>query len=263
MQRSQGFRKLHRIKRKKSILKNRFFRAGILILIFFISVFYLLFFSSVFQINSIAISGEQEVVKQDIKNVIEEQIQTKFFFFNTKSVFLINHKEVKNSVLEKFPLINTFEMSRKLPNSLFVIVVERIEVAKWSAEDKYFLIDNSGIIFQEIFETHSSLPTIKSFDSNEKTLGQRVVEKETLRNVLQIISKLKQNLKIQTKLADIVSKERLDIETSENWEIYFNLLGDIDWQITELGLILEKEIDSEKRQKLEYIDLRFNRVFYK
>ena len=149
------------------------------------------------------------------------------------------------------------------------------DAVKWCIENKCFLIDNNGIIFEEIFENYSELPTIKSFNANGKFalpadatalqagLGQEVVEKETLSKVLQIISKLKQNLEIQIKLADIVSKERLNIKTSENWEIYFNLLGDIDWQITELGLILEKEIDSEKRQKLEYIDLRFNRVFYK
>ena len=275
MKKSQGFHKTHRMARKKSILKNRFFRVSILISILFISVLYLLFFSQVFQIKSIAISGEQKISKQDIANIVENQIQNKFLFFNTKSIFLVKRNEISDIALSEFPLIESVQINRKLPSSLFVIVKERIEKAKWCIENKCFLIDNNGIIFEEIFENYSELPTIKSFNANGKFalpadatalqagLGQEVVEKETLSKVLQIISKLKQNLEIQIKLADIVSKERLNIKTSENWEIYFNLLGDIDWQITELGLILEKEIDSEKRQKLEYIDLRFNRVFYK
>jgi hypothetical protein len=275
MRKSQGFHKIHRMARKKSILKNRFFRVSILISILFVSVFYLLFFSQVFQIKSVTISGEQKISKQDIANIVENQIQNKFLFFNTKSIFLVKRNEISNIALSEFPLIESVQINRKLPSSLFVIVTERIEVAKWCIENKCFLIDNNGIIFdpirneisngaREIFENYSELSTIKSFNANGKfALGQEVVEKETLSKVLQIISKLEQNLEVQTKLADIVSKERLNIKTLENWEIYFNLAGDINWQITELGLILEKEIDLEKRQELEYIDLRFNRVFYK
>ena len=276
----------HRIVQKKSILKNRFFRASILILILSISVLYLLFFSPVFQINSIVISGEQKVSKDDVTNLIENEVLSMTtlsrwpmlseifisYFFPHRNIFLINTEKTADIILQEFPLIENIEISRGLPSSLFIIVAERTEVAKWcslcSVSDtehisEYFLLDNNGVIFEEISGTDFDLSIIKSFDSNKKNLGQRVVEKETLNNVLQIISKLKQNLEIQTILADIVSEQRLNIKTSENWEIYFNLAGDVDWQITELELLLEKEIDSEKRQKLEYIDLRFNRVFYR
>jgi len=63
------------------------------------------------------------------------------------------------------------------------------------------------------------------------------------------------NLKILE--VSIISEERLNAKTSEGWEIYFNLEGDINWQLTKLGAVLEKEIPPEKRENLEYIDLRF------
>ena len=63
--------------------------------------------------------------------------------------------------------------------------------------------------------------------------------------------------------AVIVSEERLNVKTSEGWEIYFNTADDLDWQVQELALVLEKQITPEKRRNLEYIDLRFSRVYYK
>ena len=64
-------------------------------------------------------------------------------------------------------------------------------------------------------------------------------------------------------ISSYVSEKRLNTKTSEGWEIYFNLKGDLNWQITELGLVSEKQIPLEDRGELEYIDLRFSRVYYK
>ncbi len=40
-------------------------------------------------------------------------------------------------------------------------------------------------------------------------------------------------------------------------DLNFDLKNSIDWQMTKLNLVLEKEIPPEKRGDLEYIDLRF------
>jgi len=57
--------------------------------------------------------------------------------------------------------------------------------------------------------------------------------------------------------------KRLDIKTAEGWEIYFDLSSDVNFALTKLGLLLEKEIPLEKRGDLSYIDLRFSKVYYK
>ena len=58
-----------------------------------------------------------------------------------------------------------------------------------------------------------------------------------------------------------VSEQRLNVKTVSGWEVYFNLKGDIDWQITELKTILENKIPPKNWRNLDYIDLRFDRVF--
>ena len=55
----------------------------------------------------------------------------------------------------------------------------------------------------------------------------------------------------------IVSDEKLTGLTTEDWEVYFNLQKDIEWQLTKLRAVLEEKIPPEKRKDLEYIELRF------
>jgi len=55
----------------------------------------------------------------------------------------------------------------------------------------------------------------------------------------------------------------LDVKTAEGWEIYFNLEENLSWQLTQLYLLLERKISPEERRTLQYIDLRFNKIYYK
>ncbi len=97
----------------------------------------------------------------------------------------------------------------------------------------------------------------KSAGDKELKLGDRVLEKELLSSILEIESKLKNNLKIIPEEALVVSEERINLKTSEGWEIYLNPKGDIEWQLTKLRVDLEEEIPQERRKDLEYIELRF------
>ena len=71
------------------------------------------------------------------------------------------------------------------------------------------------------------------------------------------------NLKIPIAELFLISEERINIQTSDGWTVYFNPKGDISWQITELSLVLAKQIPPEKRGELDYIDLRFSRIYFK
>lgn len=269
MKRSQGFRKPHRIKRKKSILKNRFFRFAILFLIFGSAVFYLLIFSATFQVDKIVVTKEKKVLTQEIKDLIGKEIESKVVFFSTKSIFLVDDEKIRESILNSFPAIAEVEIHRGFPDVLNIIVIERLVVAywcqDWSQVGQCFLLDTEGVIFSPVLLAKpAELLRIKTSVLNKKVkLRDRVIEKAKIAELLEIASKLKENLKIPVDSAEIVSEEWLNFRTNEKWEIYFNPKEDIDWQLTELNLLLENKIPLEKREILEYIDLRFSRVYYK
>ena len=251
------YRKPYRIKKKKSIFRNRFFWLGILILIVFIGLFYFLVFSSFFQIKEIKISGNQKVLTEDLENTIQNQIVRNLFFFPTKSIFLVNLNKTKEAILGKFPQIIQISFKRKFPYTLEAKIEERKPVAVFDQGEKNFLLDKEGIIFEEVAEVGDYLK-IKSSNQNQPlNLGDKVVEKELLLSILETGSKLRNDFKIPLEEFLVVSDERFNAKTLEGWEIYFNLKGDLSWQLTKLKADLEEEIPPERRKDLEYIELRF------
>ena len=254
------FRKLHQIKKKKSIFKNRFFWLGIFTFLFLGSLGYFLFFSETFQIKKIIIADLEKVSKEEINSLIEKKIVTKIFFFESKSIFLINSREIRENVLNNFPQIGEVRIKKKLPDTLSILPTERVGLAYWKEGERYFLIDGEGVIFEEIFELKSEILQIKSEDLKSVILGEKVVDKETINQILEVEEKLKKDLEIEVEEFLIVSGERWNVKNSEGWEIFLNPQEGIKWQLTKLKSVLEEEIPTEKRQNIEYIELRFGNL---
>lgn len=54
------------------------------------------------------------------------------------------------------------------------------------------------------------------------------------------------------------------IKTTEGWDVFIDKEVDLETQIIALKKLLEEKIGIEKRDKLEYVDLRINgRMYYK
>jgi cell division septal protein FtsQ len=255
MPKRKFFRKPHRIKKKKSIFKSRLFWFGILVLITIGGLFYLIVFSNWFQINKIEIRGNKNISNQEIKEIIQPALEQQIVFWNTRTIFLANLKELNKVILEKFPEIAKVELKRKFPETLTAIIEERKPVAVFYYQDKRFFLDKEAIIFKEI-EKKEGINLLKI----ESLIGKQVLEKKLIEKIIKIQQKLNQKEIIITE-AVIVSEERLNIKTLENWEIYFSLRDDISTQIFNLGVVMKERISPERRKNLQYIDLRFDKIF--
>ena len=259
------YKKSYRIKKKKSILW--IFKSKILLLLFLFlvisgTVFYFAIFSSFFQIKEIKISGNIKVSVEDFRNNIAEQVNKRIVFFNTKSIFLADLKEINEVLLEKFPRIAKIDLDKEFPGSLLAQIEERKPVAIFSEIENYFFVDKEGIIFEKVSVIDPQILKIKkSALVVGLELGKEIIEKEQLGQVLKINSELKDNLKIPVEEILTISKKRINAKTSEGWEIYFNPERDLERQLAELSILLKKRIPLEKRKNIEYIDLRFDKIF--
>ena len=252
----KSYRKPHRVKRKKSILKSRFFWLMILILIFFLSLFYFLFFSSFFQAKNIFISGAEKTSSGEIKNFVQNKLEKKILFLKTKTIFLINLNQIKKEVLKNFPPVAEIKIGRKFPDVLNINLVERSPLANFCQAEKCFLLDKEGIIFEES-EAEENL--IKIFDGQKEKmpkLGEQMIENNYLEKILKIQKYIQEELKIEIE-EFVFFEQRLNLKTKEGWEIYFDPREDINWQLTKLNLVLKEKIPPENRRNLEYIELRF------
>lgn len=257
------YRKPHRYWKKKPILRGRFLALGFLALLIASAIFYFLFLFETFWIEKIIVSGEKKVMKEEIELLVERRLKNKVLFFETKSIFALNTRQIKRDILDFFPQIAEVKVSRGFFDAVSVEVTEREALALWCQEERCFLIDLEGVIFEEV-SPEMELFKIGSWQIIDSlALGLTVVTKEKLGQIFEVKSGLAETVKLSITESFLASEERLNVKTSEGWEIYFNLKGDLQWQVKELDLLLEKQISPEKREELEYVELRFNRVYYK
>jgi hypothetical protein len=256
------YKKSYPIKRKKPILKNRFFWFGILFLILGGGIFYLVCLAPFSQIKKINISGCQKVQTQELEAAIKDQVVKNIAFFNTQSIFLANADKITAEILKTFPQIEKINFKKNLPDNLAIFVEERKPSALLCQSEKCFFVDKNGIAYEETSEKSFEGPKIKNQSlSSEIKLGQIVISGDLMSQILKINSKLAGDLKITLQEFDVVSDQRMNLKTASGWEVYFNLKGDMNWQITELETILKNKILPKNWKNLVYIDLRFDRVF--
>jgi cell division septal protein FtsQ len=258
-------RKGYRIKKKKSILKNRLFWLASLTIFFLSSFSWLFIFSPVFRINEVLVSGNEKITAQEIKNLVLPRIEKKFLGIVIENIFLTDSKIIKSLVLERFPLIDELKVKKLLPDYLSIEITERKAIGLWCRDNACFSFDKKGIIFKSSQKESSENLIIDSKQSKgEDTLGKKVIEEKRLSQILLIQKTIKEKAKIEVKEFTFFENEaRLNAITTEGWQVYFDLNSDLNWQLVELELVLEKELPQEKRQNLEYIELRFNKVYYK
>ena len=253
-----SYKKAHRAKKKKSIFRNKIFWLGLLFLIILGTAFYFVVFSPVFKIKEIQISGDMKISVEEIRNIILEQIDKNYL---KKNIFLVSLKEINGAILEQFPQVARITLDRSFPNVLAVVVEERKPIAVFLQGEDYYFIDNEGIVFEKISEMPSQMLKIKNSTwISDLGLGKETLNKEKLGQILKIEAKLN-DLEISPREVSIISDKRLNVETSEGWKIYFNSKEDLDWQLTELDLLIKKRIPPDKRKNLEYIDLRFEKIY--
>ena len=263
----KNYRKPFRVRRKKHPLrffKNQVFWFNILIVLFLSGVFYVVVFYKNFQIKEIKVSGNEKVLTADILSIVNSEINKKIVFFNSKSIFLSKIGKIKEDLLEKFPQISEIDIKKNFPDILSLTIQERNSFGIWCVqqEEVCFNLDSNGIIFSENTEQDQKLKIVNSYQENSQKLGEKVINKELLDSIKILNLKLKE-LKIPILKFILENTERINIKTNEGWFIYLNSQDDWVWQITRLSQILEKEIPLGERGNLEYIDLRFTKVYIK
>lgn len=248
-------KKYWRKKKIKKILATSF-----LILIILGAVIYVVFFSPLLGVKEIEILGNEKVKEEDIRKIVEEKIFRKLVFLTFENIFLLDFKATEKEILENFPQVGKASFLRKLPSKIVLKIEERKRIGVFYQKETPFFIDREGIIFEEVDKEKDSGLLIKS-ERSDFNLGERVIEKESLEKILKIQRALKV-LKIEIEDFFVPAEERVNVKTVEGWQIYFDLSEDLDWQITKLKLALEEKIPPEKRDELEYIDLRFGNMVY-
>jgi len=100
-------------------------------------------------------------------------------------------------------------------------------------------------------------------EKESPNLGEGIIDKNLLSSIENIKTNLKEINVVPVEFVLPDEEGRLNVKTVSDFEIYFNSKDDLNWQTTELSQVLEKEIPQKNWGNLEYIDLRFSKIYYK
>jgi len=256
----------------RSTPKTPFFKKSVFWIVFlclaitFGAVYFVLFFEN-FWVKNIMISGNEKISTESIKELVVTGINKNI----TKSIFLINEGDIVKKIMEKFPAIEKISISKKYFQTITLGITERKPAGAYCNENgKCFLVDQNGVAFSALggprsAEEEGMFIIRQNFGKKDVVTGEQAIEGKIISAVSKIQKSLKEKFNIDVLNAMVTTPIRLDVKTKENWEIYFNIedLSNIDFQVDKLGALLSSELTPDQRKTLEYIDLRFEKTYYK
>ena len=201
--------------------------------------------------------------RKDLLVEVQTEARIKRFQMIDNNLLLLDLDVIENNILSSLSLVSHATIIKKFPSTINILIGERVGVAilcnlpNKDVPEECFVVDSQGVFFEKFSEENQLLPRIKKSNLQEGlVLGGQIIEKELLSILLDFYLNLK-DLGIQLQEFLIVADNRINVETKEGWEIYFNPKENIEWQLTKLSAVLSEGISLEERGELEYIELRF------
>ncbi len=263
--------KKRKLKRKLQQNKLKLFFWRLILIIFLGLVGYVLFFSSFLNIAHIEIRGNKNIASSLIKNKIRTQLSGKYFHCIKKNnLLLVKNKEVTKNILTQFKIIRKAKVNKKFPSKLVILIQERIPSLIVISAGQSYILDENGQAYTEANlasqKTKENLITLVDKSNKKINLNEMVVNRSYLIYLKELKKRLTEetNLKIVNNFwtLNLISDD-IRVKTQEGWEIYFNKKINLDESIEALQVILAKEINSQQRSDLAYIDLRISdKVYY-
>lgn len=231
-------------------------------------IIYLFFFSKLFSIKEISINNGTFAGNREIRKAVDGYLgERKFFIPRFSNIFFVDSSKIEALIAGEFPQTESVTVDKKYFHTLEVSLSKREALGVWCFKNKAcYYFDRTGIAFDTAAKSDGSL--FLNIDDESKILeklGEKVAE-DSLLNFILGIQKEMQKLKIS--IAKIIISEnepfRINVKTSENWELYLNTQDDLQTQMNSLNTFLTQKVTPEKRAQLQYIDVRIpNRVYYK
>jgi cell division septal protein FtsQ len=224
-----------------------------------------LFYLSKFRVQKISIKGNIVLKEEEIKLKVLDSINGKYFhIFPEDNILIIPKKKIAENLLSGFPRLKKVSLAIDMPDILFLEIKERKPAALFCQGENCAFLDEDGFVFEKS-PFFSDGVFLKFFDEREtvdKKLSFQLISEIQYKKLIEFAEFVsKENIKIYKIILE--KNELYKLYTSETWYIILNSENDPRAAFENLKTALGEQI-KDKREKLEYIDLRLeNKIFYK
>lgn len=244
-----------------------------MLLVFFGVAIYVFFFSPLMAVNSIIVSGTESLDNEKITNVVNSAISGKYLdLVNRNNLILLSKKNIIQALKSNFKKIQSVEINKEFPDKILVKIAERQSSLVFCSGDPCYVIDSAGRAyaaadFQSGELGENELTILRDLSQKNISIDDVFLDKDLLSFVQAIRNRIKIDLDIDVKqefsTPTLISGD-IRVETADGWKVYFNKDIGIDKEMEMLKTALNNSIDKNRKNDLDYIDLRVdNKVYYK
>ncbi len=221
---------------------------GILLVVLYFTVI-----SNKFTISQVSVNGNQQVSNQQIENLVLK-----------KNIFFLSKGRANKILTDNVPTIKEIiSYNRSWPNKVEIEIVEHIPGFVILSNNHYFLVDDQGIVVEQVEDTKNLLVVedqlVESFSRGE------ILPSQKLATFILSMSK-SWPTKINTGLSGAKfpgkSSNEVQFVTTTGWAVLFDTTRSVSTQLSDLSVILSKQIKSSELANLAYIDLRLSKWVY-
>ena len=257
---AKRYRKPYSIRKKRYWWKSKFLWFGIIALFLSAVIVYGAIFSSVFALEKITIEGNRKVSTEDIESAVSPFTKQYLIVLELQNMLFINSEQISSHLLESFSVLESTQVQRKFLNEIHITVKERRQTAIWCVKEECFAFDKEGIAFEK--QSIGGSVVFSQEEGSSPILGESIIDSDLLFSLQQLTKQIQvfpafSDTENRVTSITLISDDKIAFSFSEGWDIYITAKEDLDWQRTKLELVLEEKVSVDRRENLEYIDLRF------
>ena len=247
---------------RKIGLASKFWRRLAILVIFVLA--YFLIISSELVITQIVVSGNSQVSSQQIAGVIGQAGQSRLFLIKKNNYFLMTQGRINRMLTSVLPTIKEVtKVNRTWPDKISFEVRERTPGFVINSNGEFFLLDEEGLVVSQIEDPGQMLVAIdqitEDFARDEALPNQKLAP-----FILSMSKQWPDKMNVAIAAVKFPGKASSDVEflTSAGWIVLFDVTRPVIKQLTDLVVILNKQIGSKDLLRLAYIDLRSDKWVY-
>lgn len=218
-------------------------------------------------IQKVSVEGSYSTSATEVYSAVNSQLDKDGFYpVPLRSILFYPKSEIKKNLLQEFPEIKDVEIHRAslLSTELIVRVDERVIYGIWCNGDTSacFNMDAEGVIFSPADGFSEWTIFYGGIEEDGNPIFSVFYDGKmgTLRELLVLMA---QN-GFDSKTVVVEKDSSIFISLLEGWSVKVSLEEGPEWVIATLQSALKSEALQNKRENLDYIDVRYgNRVYFK
>ena len=231
-------------------------------------IFILLLIQSFFQtkllrLNDVVLINNEDLILDNIQPLIDEQLSNhRYLIFKNSNYFLFDKEKLSQLLMENYNL-EYVEIVKKFPQTIEIIVQEKISQFIWQKDDTLYLLSAKGALNRQINVRDEKYLILEDFRAIQPT-GEQILNQNELDIINNIYSNWQETFISEPKLDKIILTDDLssiEAQVKLGYKVKIDPDKDIKEQLNNLKTVLAGDIIG---LDIDYIDLRFgDRVFFK